>query len=387
MECLRKEKLDADGFTFGETPDAETRHGEVKIKVLAASVCGTDKSIYKSKSNPAIIDEMVRYFERPEDYKPIIIGHEFCGVVEEVGEDAESIRSIGIDPEIVVEKGDYVTAEMHIPCGHCALCRTGQDHICLNVRVKGVHLDGCYAQYVTVPRRNVILLGKDGDTSQIPPRIGAFLDAFGNAVHTVQAAEVSGKTVAILGLGPLGLMATLLAKTFGATRIYATEKVDAQHRFDLARELGADACFDANEPATELYRLVRQKEKGAGGVDVVLEMSGAPSAYRDAFEIVRNGGTVVLLGIPKEPVHFDFANAVVWKGVNIKGIFGRRMFDTWELMLRLLRNDRLGVKERLSRLVAPRTYKLSEHDAAFQTLLAGQAMKLVLTPNPKDFSG
>ncbi len=387
MECLKKNDLHTDGLTWADVPEPEVGHGEVKIRVLAASVCGTDKSIYLSTKNPAIIEEMQRYLERPEAYRPIIIGHEFCGIVEEVGEDAETLQSWGLHSDIIVEKGDYVTAEMHIPCGHCALCRTGNEHICMNVRVKGVHLDGCYAQYVVVPRRNVILLGKHGDLSQIPPRLGAFLDALGNAVHTIEVAEVGGKSVAILGLGPLGLMATLLARIYGAARIYVTERVDVEHRFELARAFGADVCFDVNQPVHELYRDVRRREKEAQGVDVVLEMSGSPSAYRDAFELVRNGGTVVLLGIPREPVLFDFAHSVVWKGVTIKGVFGRRLFGTWETMLKLLRSDRMGLKEKLTWLVAPRAYRLSEYEEAFQTLLSGQAMKLIFTPNPEDFSG
>jgi threonine 3-dehydrogenase len=387
MECLRKDDLHTDGLTWTDVPEPDAEHGEVKIKVLAASVCGTDKSIYLSTQNPAIIEEMQRYLDRPEAYRPVIIGHEFCGIVEEVGEDVEAGRAVGVDAELMVEKGDYVTAEMHIPCGHCALCRRGDAHICVNVRVKGVHADGCYAQYVVVPRRNVIVLGKRGDLSRIPPRVGAMLDALGNAIHTIQVAEVGGKSVAILGLGPLGLMATLLARICGAARIHVTECVDVAHRFELARAFGADFCFDVAHSVTDLYREVRRREREAQGVDVVLEMSGSPSAYRDAFELVRNGGTVVLLGIPREPLLFDFANFVVWKGVTIKGVFGRRMFDTWEMMLKLLRSDRWGLTEKLSWLLAPRAYRLGEYEEAFRTLLAGEAMKLIFTPNPGDFSG
>ncbi len=387
MQCLKKEALDRDGFALRDVPEPDLRHGEVKIKVLAASVCGTDKSIYTSSRHRAIVEEMIRYSGGPENYRPIIVGHEFCGLVERVAGDVDDLRSARIAPELLVEEGDYVTAEMHIPCGHCALCRTGSEHICLNVRVKGVHLDGCFAEYVVVPRRNVILLGKRGDLSHIPPRIGAFLDAFGNAVHTVETANVSGKTVAILGLGPLGLMATALAKIYGATRLYVTEVVDTEHRFTLARDWGADACFDVLRSSEEMYRVIREAEKAAGGVDVVLEMSGAPLAYRDAFEIVRHGGTVVLLGIPREPVNFDFANYVVWKGVTIKGVFGRRMFQTWETMLKLLRHDVGGLKEKLRRLVWPRSFTLQEYEVAFQTLLSGRAEKLIFTPRPKEFSG
>jgi threonine 3-dehydrogenase len=176
-----------------------------------------------------------------------------------------------------------------------------------------VHLDGCFAQSVVVPYKNVILLGKNGDQRQIPPRIGAMLDAFGNAVHTVQEADVRGKSVAILGAGPLGLMAVFLCRDFGASRIYLTEAADVERRFALGTEFGADACFDVGKGSHDLYKSVSKHEAAANGVDVVLEMSGSPSAYQDAFHIVRNGGTVILLGITRKPLdHFDIANYVIW---------------------------------------------------------------------------
>jgi threonine 3-dehydrogenase len=164
-----------------------------------------------------------------------------------------------------------------------------------------VHLDGCFARAVTVPYKNVILLGKNGDTSVIPPRIGALLDAFGNAVHTVSEADVRGKSVAILGAGPLGLMAAALCKDFGASRIYLTEAADVDRRFKLASDFGVRYCFDVGKGSSELYAAVDKYETGANGVDVVLEMSGSPPAYTDAFRIVRNGGLVILLGIARNP--------------------------------------------------------------------------------------
>ena len=182
-------------------------------------------------------------------YQPIVIGHEFCGEVAEVGED--------VDPGLV-KVGNYVTAEMHINCGHCQQCRTGQQHICKNIRVKGVHMDGAFAQYVVVPCGNVVNLERFGGREVIPPRFGAFLDALGNGVHTVMEGDVAGKTVAVLGCGAQGLMATAVARVLGATRIYITDfsnpsggfdSARLQKRFATARELGADFCFDTNEEA------------------------------------------------------------------------------------------------------------------------------------------
>ena len=383
MKCLVKEDLEKDGLSLKtDILEPQVGVGEVKIRVLATAVCGTDKSIYNSAKSEGIRTEMKRYLQN-DAYKPIVVGHEFCGIVEEVGPGVTAQHAT-IHPELLVEPGDYVTAEMHLSCGHCALCRTGNEHICTSVKVKGVHLDGCFAQYVVVPYKNVILLGKGGDTSHIPTKIGSMLDAFGNAVHTVQEADVAGKSVAILGAGPLGLMATFLCRAFGATRIYLTEAADVERRFKLASEFGADSCIDVSKGSGELYRQVQKFETGANGVDVVLEMSGSLPAYEDGFKIVRNGGQVILLGIAREPLkHFDIANGVIWKGVTVKGIFGRKMFATWETMLSLIRSDRLDLKSKLDRVLASKIYSLDDYKDAFETLGKGTELKLVFSPESK----
>jgi threonine 3-dehydrogenase len=380
MKCLVKEDLDKDGLTLMTAhPEPQMKLDEVKIKVLATAVCGTDKSIFTSAQSEGIRNEMKRYIGSAK-YSPIVVGHEFCGIVEAVGAGAQA-GSLAAPDHLRVEVGDYVTAEMHLACGHCLLCRTGSEHICTSVKVKGVHLDGCFARAVTVPYKNVILLGKNGDTSVIPPRIGALLDAFGNAVHTVSEADVRGKSVAILGAGPLGLMAAALCKDFGASRIYLTEAADVDRRFKLASDFGVRYCFDVSKGSNELYSAVDKYETGANGVDVVLEMSGSPPAYTDAFRIVRNGGLVILLGIARKPLaNFDIANGVIWKGVTVKGIFGRRMFDTWETMLNLLKEDHNGLQERLSRIIAPGLYPLENYQSAFESLISGKEMKLVFSP-------
>jgi threonine 3-dehydrogenase len=383
MKCLIKEDLQRDGLSLKDAAlEPKLGYDDVKIRVLSTAVCGTDKSIYHSAKSEGIRREMQRYVVNGQGYTPIIVGHEFCGIVEEVGPGVQADHWQNAPQHLLIEPGDYVTAEMHLSCGHCLLCKTGNEHICTSVKVKGVHIDGCFAQYVVVPYKNVILLGKNGDTSQIPPRIGSLLDAFGNAVHTVQEADVRGKSVAILGAGPLGLMAVFLARTFGATRIYLTEAADVERRFALGTEFGANLCLDVSKGSADLYNAVEKYETNANGVDVVLEMSGSIPAYQDAFQIVRNGGTVILLGIAREPLpRFDIANGVIWKGVTVKGIFGRRMFHTWELMLSLMKSEQMDFKSKLEKVISPRDYRLEEYQTAFDELASGKELKLVFTPD------
>ena len=225
MQALKKPSLTRDGLHYSaDEPEPRVGHQDVKIRVEAASICGTDQSIYQITARPGMRDEMLVYNGGDvERYRPITIGHEFCGEVVEVGED--------VDPGLA-RVGNYVTSEMHISCGHCQQCRTGRRHICKNIRVKGVHMDGAFADYVVVPCENVINLERFGGREVIPPRFGAFLDALGNGVHTVMEGDVAGKTVAVLGCGAQGLMSTAVARTLGATRIYVTDYSNPEAGFD-----------------------------------------------------------------------------------------------------------------------------------------------------------
>jgi threonine 3-dehydrogenase len=387
MQALKKQSLTEDGLQFTkDEPEPKVGHQDVKIRVLAASICGTDQSIYQITQRPGMRDEMLAYNGGDVSrYRPIIVGHEFCGEVVEAGED--------VSPDLASE-GDYVTSEMHISCGHCQQCRTGQRHICKNIRVKGVHMDGAFAEYVVVPCENVVNLEHFGGRNVIPPAFGAFLDALGNAVHTVMEANVAGKTVAVLGCGAQGLMATAVARTLGATRIYVTDfsnpggGFDAarlSRRFDAARELGADYCFDTNEQAApgqkrELFE--RAADEPGGGIDAILEMSGAEGAYNDAGALVKNGGQILLLGIPARPLRsFDFGKYAVWKGVTIRGIFGRRMFETWYAMLDLLASEKSGLKARLEKIIARESVPLSNFERGFDLVRTHEAVKLLLVPD------
>ncbi|HKY06319.1 MAG TPA: zinc-binding dehydrogenase, partial [Blastocatellia bacterium] len=228
----------------------------------------------------------------------------------------------------------------------------------------------------------------------IPPRFGAFLDALGNGVHTVMEGDVAGKTVAVLGCGAQGLMATAVARTLGATRIYVTDYSNPEagfdsgrlaSRFETALGLGADLCFDTNERAApeqkdELFRRVRDEH--GGGIDVVLEMSGAESAYNDAGAMVKNGGQILLLGIPARPLRsFDFGKYAVWKGVTIRGIFGRRMFETWYAMLDLLATETTGLKAKIDKIITRETVPLSNFEQGFDKVRTHEAVKLLLVPD------
>ncbi|MCI0486509.1 MAG: alcohol dehydrogenase catalytic domain-containing protein [Blastocatellia bacterium] len=387
MQALKKPSLTEDGLQYVED-EREPAAGlqEVKIRVEAASICGTDQSIYHITAREGMRDEMLAYNGgNVANYSPIIVGHEFCGEVVETGK--------GVDPELA-GVGDYVTSEMHISCGHCQQCRTGQRHICKEIRVKGLHMDGAFALYVVVPAENIINLEHFGGRDVIPPRFGAFLDALGNAVHTVMEGDVAGKTVAILGCGAQGLMATAVARTLGASRIYITDfsnpkgsfnRERLERRFETARQLGADFCFDTNEEAApgqkrELFE--RALDEPGGGIDVILEMSGAEAAYTDAGALVKNGGRILLLGIPARTFHsFDFGKYAVWKGVTIRGIFGRRMFETWYAMLDLLASEKSGLKARLEKIIAKESVRLSEFERGFEMVRSHEAVKLLLVPD------
>ncbi len=389
MQALKKMSLTENGLIYvNDQPEPSIGHADVKIHMQAASICGTDQSIYQITARQGMRDEMLIHNGGDVSlYQPIVIGHEFCGEVVEVGVDV---------PAGLVRVGDYVTSEMHISCGHCQQCRTGKKHICRNTRVKGVHLDGAFADYVVVPSENVINLERFGGRSVIPPRLGAFLDALGNAVHTVSEGEVAGKTVAVLGCGAQGLMATAAARTLGASRIYVTDfsnptgsfdLATMAKRFELARELGADFCFDMNEDASpgqksELFE--RAHSEHGGGIDVILEMSGAESAYNDAGVIVKNGGQIILLGIPARPLSgYDIGKYIVWKGVTIKGIFGRRMFETWYSMLDLLETESSGLKAKVEKIVAPEVIGLANFEQGFERVRAHKSVKQLLVTDEK----
>ena len=317
---------------------------DVLVRVRAASICGTDLHIYGWDR-----------WSASRIHPPLTFGHEFCGVVERVGDEVTTNRS-----------GDFVTAEMHVNCGHCRPCRMGQPHVCQNVKILGIDADGCFAEFVRIPARNVWKVDP-----AIPEHYAAIMDPLGNAVHTVLAGEIAGLNVLVTGAGPIGLMSIAVARAAGCATLFATE-VNA-HRRELAKKMGADEALDPSQG--DVVKHVLDATDGAG-VDVMLEMSGHPDAIHKGFQMLRPGGRASLLGIPKDPVTLDLVNDVIFKGATVQGIYGRRMFETWVQMTELLKHGRLNLeplfKERMP---------LEKFDDAFSLLESGQAGKVLFYPN------
>jgi threonine 3-dehydrogenase len=338
-------------------PVPEPGQAEVLIRVLATAVCGSDKHIYQWDPSMAGMVEV-----------PRVYGHEFCGELVAFGPG-------GARPHLF--EGQYVSAEMHVTCGHCRPCRTGQRHICENTKILGVHGDGCFAQYVVVPAFNVVPL----DRRVVPPKVGAFLDALGNAVHTTQVADLSGKSVAVLGYGPIGAMCAEIARMSGASSIAITEV--NSHAAAHARRWAASR----NARHVTVLDLSRTKDPAGslrdalgGGADVVLELSGAEPSINLGLEAARRGAVMSLLGLPKgkSVTIRDYTNDLIFKGLTLHAIVGRRVFDTWIKML-----DLLAAGLDVSDLVTDEFEGLEKFHDAMALLDDRRAMKVVFYPNGK----
>jgi threonine 3-dehydrogenase len=311
-----------EGTEVRECPAPQPGPDEVLIRVAAAAICGTDKHIYHW--DPSIQQKV---------HPPRIYGHEFCGFVEELGANAHRAFEGELHP------GDYVSAEMHVVCGECAQCRRGEGHVCKRTKIYGLDEDGAFAEFVKVPASNVIKLPHG-----LPLRVGAFLDALGNAVHCTQPVDLAGKSVMITGFGPIGAMAASICEHSGASTVIVTDVND--HALETARRWASTRSFanlHAFNVRTTDAAVVKQAVAAITdnvGVDVVLEMSGSPAAINFALDAVCRGGYLSLLGLPAgHAVTFDdYTNNVVFKGVTLQGIAGRRMYATWQRMLALLRS-------------------------------------------------
>lgn len=326
------------GFVLEDVPEPRIRDDEVLIKVKRAGVCGTDVHIYEW-------DDWAKGRIKP----PIVVGHEFAGEVVEVGQLVTDVRA-----------GDRVTAEGHIVDGRCLLCRTGNAHVCPHTKIIGVDRDGCFADLIAMPATNVWHL--DDDTSY---DIGGIHDPMGNAFHTALTADIPGSTVLVTGCGPIGLFAIGICRAAGASRIIASD-VNAT-RLDLAKRMGAHDVVRPQEADA-----VVKRHTGGLGADVVLEMSGVPSAIHQAFALVRVGGKVQMLGIPAKPMEVDFATEVIFKGITIYGVVGRRMYDTWHVMTQFLRSGRFDPEP-----VITHRFPLEQFDDAINAIKSGDAGKVI----------
>lgn len=391
------------GFQIIEKPEPQVENSnDIIIKVYAGAICGTDVGIYNCK-------ESLRVEMKKAKTDPVTIGHEFVGQIVDSGKKArthlarlvlqkskndkdlkksllrKSPASLAADKGFMpwLEKKFFSTSEMHITCGTCYQCRLGERHVCRNTVIKGVHDDGAWATYVKVPAENVRLFFK----REIPPEIISFMDALGNATHTVMSASVKGRAVAVLGCGVQGLMAIAVAKWAGAKRIYVT---DASHgeftheklmakRFALAKQYGADYCFDVsvNGEREALHDTV-MRETDNTGVDAAFEMSGSYQAYQDAAKILRMGGTFSLLGLPSGTLQVDFAKNIIFSGITVHGIIGRRVFETWDQMETLLK---AGLARELMKTgFVSHQIPMERYEEAFAAIHSGDAYKVLLKP-------
>lgn len=332
------------GMELREVPVPAIGPDDVLIRVQYAGVCGTDLHIWEW-------DSWASNRLKP----PVVIGHEFAGVIEAMGRDAAASGLLAV--------GDAVTAEGHIVCNHCLQCRLGDAHLCSRTRIIGVDRDGAFADYIAMPASNVMRL--DG----IPTEIGAIMDPIGNAVHTVlEGISVPGARVLVLGCGPIGCFAVGVARAAGAALVIASDF--NPRRLELARAMGAHVALN---PGTDDV-VARVKElTGGDGVDLVCEMSGHPSGHAQAFAAARLGGRINMLGTPSRSTEVDFARDVIFKGLTIYGVTGRRMYRTWDEMQRFLRSGNLNPQP-----VVTHRFPLGEIAEAIGVIKGGEAGKVIL---------
>jgi threonine 3-dehydrogenase len=330
----------APGIELREVPVPAPGPGEVLVRVLAASVCGTDLHIFNW-------DPWAQGRIKP----PLIPGHEFSGEVAGVGAGVTAVR-----------EGDPVSAEMHVACGKCLQCRIGQAHICQHVKILGVDANGAFASYVIIPETNIWKL-----SPSIPRDWCSLLDPLGNAVHSVLAGNIAAQTAMVTGCGAIGLFSIAVAKACGAAKVFALE-INA-HRREVAATMGADLVLDPSSPNVKEQVL---EATGGTGVDVLLEMSGHPAAIELGFSLLRTGGRASLLGIPSQPVEMDLAREVIFKGATVLGINGRKMYETWFQMEALLASGKLNLEP-----VITHRLKLDEFPKAMEYLKSGEAIKVV----------
>lgn len=333
----------APGAEWVDVPTPKPGPGQVVVKVEATSICGTDQHIY-------VWNEWAQNRIRP----PQIMGHELAGHVVELG---SGVRTAKI--------GDYVSAETHFVCGHCVQCMNNEKHVCQNVRILGVDCDGCFAEYALVPEENLWY-----NDPSIGPDVASVQEPLGNAIQTVLAGETRGKTFAIFGCGPIGIMAVPVAKAVGASLVAAIDIND--YRLDLARTVGAD--LTVNSKSEDPVEVLMEKTHGLG-VDAVLEMSGASVVYNQMFKVVRAGGRVSLLGLPSRPQTVNFADDIVMRGVTVQGITGRRIWETWLTGRELLRSGRLDLKP-----IITHHMDLKDYAKGMDLMTAGNCGKVVLYP-------
>jgi threonine 3-dehydrogenase len=338
MKALVKARAEP-GIWMQDVPEPKIGHNDVLIKVHRSAICGTDMHIYNwdawaQKSVPV----------------PMAVGHEYAGEIVEIGSEVYGFKV-----------GDRVSGEGHITCGHCRNCRAGRRHLCRNTAGVGVNRPGAFAEYLKIPAANVFAL-----PAAIDDEIASILDPLGNATHTALAFDLVGEDVLITGAGPIGIMAVAIARHCGARHVVITDVND--YRLQLAAKMGASRALNVGRASLdEAIRDLGMEE----GFDVGFEMSGNPAAFREMLRTMNHGGSISMLGIPSGDVAIDW-NLVIFKGLTIKGIYGREMFETWYKMASMLQSG-LDVRPVITHRLGIRDYL-----EGFQIMNSGQSGKITL---------
>ncbi len=338
MKALVKAKPER-GIWMQDIDPPKVGHNDVLIEVTKTAICGTDIHIYQW-------DEWAQHTIPV----PLTAGHEFCGRIVECGSEVRGF-----------EIGDRVSAEGHITCGVCRNCRGGRRHLCMNTQGVGVNRPGAFAEYLAVPAFNVFKL-----PDSITDDMASILDPLGNATHTALSFDLVGEDVLITGAGPIGIMATAIARYAGARHIVITDVND--YRLDLARKMGASMALNVTrESIDDAMRELGMVE----GFDVGMEMSGNGQAFEDMLRTMHHGGKIALLGILPEHTGIDW-DAVIFKGLILKGIYGREMFETWYKMASMLQSG-LNIDP-----IITHHFPIDEFQPAFDLMESGQSGKVIL---------
>ncbi len=327
------------GIWMTDSPLPQTGHNDIKIKIKKTAICGTDMHIYNWDA-----------WSQNTIPVPMVVGHEYVGEVVEIGQEVRGF-----------ELGDRVSGEGHITCGHCRNCRGGKVHLCRNTTGVGVNREGAFAEYLVIPAYNAFKIPDD-----ISDDLAAIFDPFGNAVHTALSFDLVGEDVLITGAGPIGIMAAAVARHVGARHVVITDV--NQYRLDLATKMGATRAV--NVASTDLKQVMEELGM-TEGFDVGLEMSGVQSAFEGMLDTMNNGGKIAMLGIPPSDMGIDWTQ-VIFKGLTIKGIYGREMFETWYKMASLIQSG-LDLMP-----IITHHFDIDDFQKGFDQMGSGQSGKVIL---------
>ena len=338
MKSLVKLKAEA-GIWLQQTQKPTMGHNDLLIKIKKTTICGTDIHIYNwdewaQKTIPV----------------PMVVGHEYAGEVVDIGQEVKGFAL-----------GDRVSGEGHITCGHCRNCRGGRTHLCRNTVGVGVNREGSFAEYLVIPAYNAFKL-----PDEISDDLAAIFDPFGNAVHTALSFDLVGEDVLITGAGPIGIMAAAVAKHVGARHVVITDI--NEYRLDLAKKMGASRAVDVSK---ENLKDVMADLGMTEGFDVGMEMSGVPSAFKEMLANMNNGGKIAMLGIPGQDMSIDWSQ-IIFKGLTIKGVYGREMFETWYKMASLIQSG-LDLTP-----IITHHFKIDDFQQGFDTMRSGLSGKVIL---------